>query len=167
MVRRRRRTLVSGDDNGTDRPGVAFHPPFLIVGLLVAGWTLRQAQPLPFLPAELPRPVGGVLAGTSFLLFSWAALTMLRAGTNIPTHLPAKTLVRSGPYRFSRNPIYLSLAIGFAALGAWLNTAWYLLMDLLFVGLMNAGVILREERYLARKFGARYDRYRSEVRRWL
>lgn len=157
----------NGDDAGEDRPGVAFHPPFLIVALLVAGWTLRQARPIPFLPDAVARPLGGVLAATSFLLFSWAALTMLRAGTNIPTHLPTKALVRTGPYRFSRNPIYLGLAIGFAALAAWLNTAWYLLMDVLFVGLIEAGVIVREERYLSRKFGAAYERYRSEVRRWL
>lgn len=158
---------MSGGDGGDDRPGVAFHPPFLVIALLVAGWTLRQAQPFPVLPAEVARPAAAMLAGASFLLSSWAATTMLRAGTNIPTHLPAKALVRTGPYRFSRNPIYLSLAIGFAALAAWLNTGWYLLMGLLFVGLMNAGVILPEERYLSRKFGARYERYRSEVRRWL
>ncbi len=160
---------MSGDDGSgeDDGPGVAFHPPFLVFALLVAGWTLRQTRPLPFLPEEAARPVGGVLAGASFLLFSWAVITMHRAGTNLPTHLPTKALVRSGPYRFSRNPIYLSLAVGFAALAAWLNTAWYLLMDLLFVGLMSAGVIVREERYLARKFGTLYERYRSEVRRWL
>lgn len=159
---------MSEDDRGEeDHPDVAFHPSFLLVALLVTGWTLRQAQPLPFLPDEFARPIGGALAGASFFLFSWATLTMHRAGTNIPPHLPAKALVRSGPYRFSRNPIYLSLAIGFVALAAWLNTAWYLLMNLLFVGLMSAGVILREERYLSRKFGIRYERYRSDVRRWL
>lgn len=158
---------MSEDDSGEDHPDVAFHPPFLVVALLVAGWTLRQAQPLPFLPEDVARPIGAALAGGSFFLVSWALLTMHRAGTNIPTHLPAKALVHSGPYRYSRNPIYLALAIGFAGLAAWLNTAWFLLLDVLFVGLMSAGVIVREERYLSRKFGARYDRYRSEVRRWL
>ncbi|MFW6085271.1 MAG: methyltransferase family protein [Gemmatimonadota bacterium] len=158
---------MSGDDGQEDGPDVAFHPPFLVIALLVAGWTLHRAQPIPFLPLALARPVGGLLAVVSFGLFSWAALTMLRAGTNLPTHLPAKALVRTGPYRFSRNPIYLALAIGFAALAAWLNTAWYLLVDVLFVGLTGAGVIVREERYLSRKFGAAYERYRTEVRRWL
>lgn len=157
----------SGGDAGDDRPGVAFHPPFLVVALLVAGWTLRQVQPIPLLPSQLTRPIGGLLAGASFVLVSWSVVTLLRAGTNIPTHLPAKALVRTGPYRFSRNPIYLALAIGFAALAAWLNTAWYLVMVVLFVGLIEAGVIVREERYLSRKFGAVYERYRAEVRRWL
>ena len=156
-----------GDDASEDHPDVAFHPPFLVVALLVAGWTLRQVRPIPFLPEAVARPLGGALAAASFLIFSWGVVTMLRAGTNIPTHLPAKALVRGGPYRFSRNPLYLSLAIGFAALAAWLNTAWYLLMDVLFVGLIGAGVIAREERYLSRKFGAVYERYRAEVRRWL
>ena len=157
----------SGGNGGNDHPGVAFHPPFLVVALLVAGWTLRQVEPIPWLPEQLARPVGGLLAGVSVLLVSWSVATLLRAGTNIPTHLPAKALVRTGPYRLSRNPIYLALAIAFAALAAWLNTGWYLLMVVLFVGLIEAGVIVREERYLARKFGAVYERYRSEVRRWL
>jgi protein-S-isoprenylcysteine O-methyltransferase Ste14 len=150
-----------------DAPGVAFHPPFLVVALLVAGWTLHQARALPILPPAAARSVGAVLAVLSFGLFAWAVATMLRAGTNIPPHLPTKVLVRHGPYRYSRNPIYLSLAIGFAALAAWLNTAWFVVMDVLFVALITAGVIVREEQYLHRKFGAAYATYAEGVRRWL
>ena len=150
-----------------DAPGVAFHPPFLVAGLLVGGWMLTQARALAFLPMSAARPVGALLGAVSLGLFAWAVATMLRAGTNIPTHLPAKALVLDGPYSYSRNPIYLSLAIGFAALAAWLNSAWFLAMDVLLVGLLTAGVIVREERYLRRKFGTAYAEYTDSVRRWL
>lgn len=150
-----------------DVPGVAFHPPFLLAALLVAGWTLRQVAPLPVLPPSAVHPVGGLLTALSFALFTWAVVTMLRAGTNIPPHLPVKALVRHGPFACSRNPIYLSFAIGFAALAALLNTAWFVVMDVLFVSLITAGVIVREERYLRRKFGTAYAEYAASVRRWL
>lgn len=153
--------------NSKDTPGVAFHPPFLLVALAATGWTLWREAPLPFLPEALARPLGAVLGAVSFGLFSWALLTMFRAGTNMPTHLPARVLVTSGAYRISRNPMYLSLAIGFTAVAAWLNSAWFLMMAVLFVGLITAGVIVREERYLREKFGAEYEEYRASVRRWL
>lgn len=146
---------------------MAFHPPFLVVALALTGWMLRREAALPFLPAAAARPLGAVLGALSFLLFSWALLALYRAGTNIPTNLSATALVTSGPYRYSRNPIYLGLAIGFAAVAAWLNSAWFLILAVLFVGLITAGVIVREERYLRDKFGAAYLEYSDEVRRWL
>lgn len=150
-----------------DAPDVAFHPPFLVIALAVTGWTLWREAPLPFLPEVAARPLGVALGTISFVLFSSAVLALHRAGTNIPTHLPARALVTSGPYRLSRNPIYLGLAVGFAAVAAWLNSAWFLLMTVLFVSLITAGVIVREERYLREKFGAAYVAYSERVRRWL
>lgn len=150
-----------------DAPGVAFHPPVLVVALAATAWMLWREAPLPFLPEAASRPLGAALGAVSFVLFSWAVLVLHRAGTNIPTHLPARALVTSGPYRFSRNPIYLGLAVGFGAIAAWLNSAWFLAMAVLFVGLVSAGVIVREERHLREKFGAAYLEYCAEVRRWL
>ena len=154
-------------DGPKDVPDVAFRPPFLVIALALTGWTLWREAPLPFLPGAAARPAGAMLGAASFVLFSWAALALHRAGTNIPTNLPATTLVTTGPYRYSRNPIYLGLAIGFTAVAAWLNSAWFLIMAVLFVGLITAGVIAREERYLRRKFGRDYEEYRASVRRWM
>lgn len=154
-------------DERKDAPDVAFHPPFLVVALALTGWMLWREAALPFLPAAAARPLGAALGGVSFALFSWALLALYRAGTNIPTNLSATALVTSGPYGFSRNPIYLGLAIGFAALAAWLNSAWFLVMTVLFVGLITAGVIVREEDYLQGKFGSEYEKYRASVRRWV
>ena len=155
------------DREPKDAPGVAFHPPILVIVLAVTAWTLWREAPLPFLPEASSRPLGVALSTVSFGLLTSAVLALHRAGTTIPTHLPARALVTSGPYRFSRNPIYLGLAVGFAAVAAWLNSAWFLAMAVLFVGLISAGVIVREERYLREKFGAAYLKYCAEVRRWL
>lgn len=158
---------VMSAEEPKDAPDVAFHPPFLVVALALTGWMLWREAALPFLPATVARPLGAALGAVSFLLFSWALLALYRAGTNIPTNLSATALVTSGPYGFSRNPIYLGLAIGFAAVAAWLNSAWFVIMTALFVGLITAGVIVREERYLRDKFGAAYLEYCDDVRRWL
>lgn len=146
---------------------MAFHPPFLVLALAVAGWVLWREAPVPFLPEMVARPLGALLATLALGLSAWAVLTLLRAGTGVPTHRPAKAVVRTGPYRFSRNPIYLGLALGFAAVAAWLNSAWFLVMDVLFVSLITTGVIVREEAYLRRKFGGEYEAYARSVRRWL
>lgn len=158
---------VMRSDEPKDAPDVAFHPPFLVVALALTGWMLWREAALPFLPESAARPLGAALGAVSFGLFSWALLALYRARTNIPTYLSATALVTSGPYRFSRNPIYFGLAIGFVAVAAWLNSAWFLIMTVLFVGLITAGVIVREERYLRDRFGTVYLEYCDEVRRWL
>jgi len=97
----------------------------------------------------------------------WAFANMLRARTNINPFKPTTALVTSGPYRFSRNPIYLAttlLYIG-AALSFRIITALVIVPFALI--LLEFGVIRREERYLERKFGDQYRDYRSHVRRWI
>ena len=99
-----------------------------------------------------------------------AALAMRRfraAGTNIPTPLPSTALVAGGPYRFSRNPIYLALTLIFLGLAAAANSLWLLLLLPAVLAVMHYGVVLREERYLGGKFGERYLDYKARVRRWL
>ena len=150
-----------------DNAGVAFHPPFLVVGLVLAAGVLYRVSPLPFVPAPVARPVGWTLLGLSFALFWWSVATLLRSGTNVPTNRPSTAVVSTGPYRFSRNPIYLSMLLLIVGGGFWVNSLWFLVMGPLFVGLINAGVIAREEAYLGRKFGATYEAYRGRVRRWL
>ena len=76
-------------------------------------------------------------------------------------------IVRTGPYRFSRNPIYLAFSILQLGVACWVNSAWLIATLLAAVGLMASVVIPREERYLARRFGAEYLDYKRSVRRWL
>ena len=100
-------------------------------------------------------------------LFTWAIVTITRAGSNVPTSLPTTTIVNTGPYRFTRNPIYLGMVLGLIGLAIALNSLWLLLMLVPFALVIRYGVVTREEVYLERKSGDVYRGYRSRVRRWL
>jgi protein-S-isoprenylcysteine O-methyltransferase Ste14 len=153
--------------------GVNFPPPFVYVAAFVAGLLLQRAWPLPITGPEQETIRGAilmagyalflmflVLVGSAFFMFGWARTTV------IPNR-PASALVTNGPYRISRNPMYLALAFGYAGLALLLNTWWPLLFLPLAVIAIDRLVIAREERYLASAFPQEYDAYRSRVRRWL
>jgi protein-S-isoprenylcysteine O-methyltransferase Ste14 len=100
-------------------------------------------------------------------LVAWAISTMTRAGSNVPTNLPTTTIVEAGPYRLTRNPIYLGMVLGLIGLAIAFNSLWLLMTLALFALVIRYGVITREEAYLERKFGDVYRRYCAQVRRWL
>ena len=100
-------------------------------------------------------------------LFAWAIVTITNAGSNVPTNRPTTTVVESGPYYFTRNPIYLSMFLGLIGLAIAFDNLWLLLMLAPFALVIRYGVVAREEAYLERKFGDVYRRCRSHVRRWL
>jgi protein-S-isoprenylcysteine O-methyltransferase Ste14 len=83
------------------------------------------------------------------------------------THQPAESIVDTGPYRFTRNPIYLSMVLGLIGLAIAFNSLWLLLTLVPFALVIRYGVVAREEAYLERKFGDVYRGYRARVRRWL
>ncbi len=125
-------------------------------------------MPLPFLPADVPAGGLGVLVFVVALaLATWAIVTMTKAGSNVPTNRPTTTIVESGPYRFTRNPIYLGMFGGLIGLAIAFDTLWLLLMLVPFALVIRYGVVAREEAYLERKFGDLYRGYRLRVRRWL
>jgi protein-S-isoprenylcysteine O-methyltransferase Ste14 len=76
-------------------------------------------------------------------------------------------LPAGGPYRLSRNPIYLSMILLQVGVGIWTASLWFFILAAVCVALLTWGVILREERYLTRKFGDEYLSYKSRVRRWI
>ncbi len=101
------------------------------------------------------------------MLLGAAVREFVRAGTSVETRRPSTSLVTGGPYRWTRNPIYLSLAIlqlGFASL---VNSVWLAAMIAPLVFALHFGVILREERYLAKRMGPDYERYLKSARRWI
>ncbi len=151
----------------SDNANVAFHPPVLLLGLLVAGSVLWRTAALSFLPDSVSELLGPGITGVSVILFWWSVLTMLRAGANLPTHKPSTVFVVRGPYQFSRNPIYAAMLLLIIGIACWLNSAWFLIVAAVFVGLITSGVIVREEQYLSRIFGTEYDDYCLRVRRWL
>ena len=151
-----------------DTANVIVRPPLAWALAVIAGLALDWLMPLPFLPADVPAGGLGILVFVVALaLATWAIVTMTKAGSNVPTNRPTTTIVESGPYRFTRNPIYLGMFGGLIGLAIAFDTLWLLLMLVPFALVIRYGVVAREEAYLERKFGDLYRGYRLRVRRWL
>ena len=151
-----------------DTANVIVRPPIAWALAVLVGLALDWLMPLSFVPAAVPaRGLGALIFALALALFAWAIATMTRAGSNVPTSLPTTTIVDAGPYRFTRNPIYLGMVLGLIGLAIAFNSLWLLLTLAPFAVVIRHGVVAREEAYLERKFGDVYRRYRSRVRRWL
>jgi protein-S-isoprenylcysteine O-methyltransferase Ste14 len=108
-----------------------------------------------------------VITLVAVALFVSAARTFRAAGTPLPGNRPTTTIVRTGPYRFSRNPVYLAFSLLQLGLVFWINSLGLLIMLIPAVALMSVVVIPREERYLEARFPSEYSSYKASVRRWL
>jgi len=117
--------------------------------------------------STVPSIIGPAIVALAFAIFFWAARTMRRGHASIPTNTPTDAIVTGGPFRFSRNPIYLSMILLQLGVGAWTTSLWFFVLAAISVGLLTWGVILREERYLEQKFSNEYVSYKSRVRRWI
>jgi protein-S-isoprenylcysteine O-methyltransferase Ste14 len=154
--------------NTTDIANVIVRPPIAWVIAVLAGLALQWPIPLPFMPVAVPAGwVGAAVFIVALALFAWAIATITRAGSNVPTNRPTITIVEAGPYRFTRNPIYIGMFLGLVGLAIAFDSLWLLLALVLFALVIRFGVVAREEAYLERKFGEAYRHYRSRVRRWL
>jgi protein-S-isoprenylcysteine O-methyltransferase Ste14 len=151
-----------------DTAQVMIRPPVAWGLAVIAGFALNWLAPLPFLPAGLPEGwLGAMVFALALALFAWAIGTMTRAGSNVPTNRPTTTIVEQGPYRFTRNPIYLGMFLGLIGLTIAFDNLWLLIMLAPLALVIRYGVVAREEAYLERKFSDVYRGYRSRVRRWL
>ena len=150
-----------------DNPGVVAFPPLIFAAFAAVGIAIHFIAPLPLLPHWPARVVGIALILLEGTLALWARRVMVAAGTNIRPDLPALAIVRDGPYRFTRNPMYLSLCLLQIAVGLMVDD-WVPLLLVIPLGLvLHFGVVLREERYLEAKFGEHYLDLKRRVRRWL
>lgn len=158
---------TSANETGADHPGVITHPPLLYAGALVAGAVLDWILPLPLLAPGAGMVPGITLIVAALALAGWCLGLFAKAGTNVPTHKPSTAIVTTGPYRLSRNPIYLALTALSVGIALWVNSAWMLGLIVPTLVVMTIGVIMREEKYLEAKFGDDYRAYKARVRRWL
>src|ERR671919_110987 len=142
-------------------------PPLVVLASLLAGAVLTVAWPLPFFPRALRPPVGGLLVATAAALFSYSIRQLRMAGTPVPGNRPTTAIVRTGPYRFSRNPIYLAFSALQVGIALCVGSLWLLITLVPALALMSFWVIPREERYLEARFSSEYLSYKSSVRRWL
>lgn len=160
-----------------DHPNVAVPPPLIYFAFLGLGWALDRYGVQIGLPAgedislglgtELRRGIALALILGGLLLDGMAAGLFRRLGTAVEPWKPSTALATEGPYRFSRNPIYVGFAITYAGLAVAMDSPVALLMLIPCLVVIDWAVIRKEEAYLARTFGAEYDAYRNRVRRWL
>jgi protein-S-isoprenylcysteine O-methyltransferase Ste14 len=150
-----------------DSPGVHIPPPLFYVAAIGSGALLRRYVPLT-VGGGAARVIGAWLFVALFAgLFVWSFAWFARQKTTVIPNKPANALILDGPFRLTRNPLYLAMAFLTAGAGLWLNTWWVLILLLPAVALVDRFVIAREEAYLRRRFGAEYDVYTARVRRWL
>ena len=154
-------------NSAKDNPGVIAFPPLIWLICAVISVIARLVFPHRIMTYGVALPVGIVLAVIAPTLALWALFVMKAAGTNVNPSEPALTIVRNGPYRLTRNPMYLALCVLQLGLGFLLND-WIALLLVIPLGLLlHFGVILREERYLEAKFGESYLELKRTVRRWI
>ena len=154
-------------DSTRDNPGVVAPPPMIYVGVLAIGLLVHWFFPVKILPRAGARPLGRLLATLSGVLALSAVFEMRRAGTHIDPEQPATALVTHGPFRLTRNPLYLSLALLYTGIALMVNSLWAIISFPAALIAIRYGVINREERYLERKFGEQYLSYKARVRRWI
>ena len=150
-----------------DTAELPFPPPFVFLTFLLVGAILSALFPINLLTIA-PRLILGVgLVAIGFYIASRAFREMTLAHTPIDPFEPTTALVTNGPYRFSRNPIYLSLSLAYLGIAVALNAAWAVVLWPIMLITLTQVIVVREEKYLEAKFGEAYTQYKSKVRRWI
>ena len=161
---------MTDDRPRRDAPDIVALPPLIWLAALLLCLALEWLLPLGLLPPPLA-PVtlvpGALLLALGIGIAVAGAMAFRRAGTNVHPGHPALVLVETGPYRVTRNPMYLGMLLALAGVGLVASLDWALPMVVPLWLALHHGVVLREEAYLSAKFGAPYDVFRGRTRRWL
>ena len=155
----------------TGGPATARHlllrPPLLFATAIATGVVLHLAWPLSFTSRAARWPIGVMLSMAGLALFVAAIREFDAAGTPVPGSRSTTAIVRTGPYRFSRNPIYVAFALIHLGIAASFGSWWLLVTLAVSISVIAISVVPCEERYLEARFGSTYSAYKSSVRRWL
>ena len=157
-----------------DHAGVYVPPPFLYALPFLVGWLIERRRPAPIVGNDgargaivLAQSAGWALVAVGAALVLSAFYRFGRARTGIVPVTPTTTIVAAGPYRFTRNPMYLGMAVVYLGATLLLDSYWPLLFLPVAIAAVQVYVIRREERYLEGKFGEEYRAYTRRVRRWV
>ena len=148
-------------------PGVRIHPPVIYAGSILSGMGIDN-----YWPQAMPLGIHGHFYASIIIVFAlliagFSIFEFYRAGTDVRPDKPDSALINSGPYRLSRNPLYIVLTLVQITVAVWFNNAWVLILVIASVIVITQYAIKREERYLEKLFGQDYLDYRQRVRRWL
>ncbi|HUI88391.1 MAG TPA: isoprenylcysteine carboxylmethyltransferase family protein [Anaerolineales bacterium] len=150
-----------------DHSEARIHPPILWLFHVLAAILLSKFLPWPFAFPDVVKWLGFALVILGLGLGLSAVNGIWRARTTLDPHGSVSDIVTSGPFRFTRNPMYLGLTCFLTGIPFIFKSYWGLVLSLLFIVLMNLLVIQYEETYLEQKFGEQYTSYKSHVRRWI
>lgn len=154
-------------DDRNDIAGVVAPPPLIYAVPLLVGLLLHWLRPVPLSSRGVMRSLGVLCIGAGAALIVSGVRSMHHVGTEPDPRTPSTALAIEGPYRFTRNPLYLGMTVLYSGITLLANALWAALFLPVVLAVMGRGVIAREERYLDRRFGDEYRAYRLRVRRWL
>jgi protein-S-isoprenylcysteine O-methyltransferase Ste14 len=151
------------------RPSAFPWPPVLLVAVVAGAWALGRMLPLawPGTDDGPAKAVGISIGLAGVVIFAWAALTLWRHQTTIHPDKGADHLVTDGPFRYRRNPIYISHVMILLGVSEMTKNIWFAILALLYAALVTWLAILPEERHLEAKFGDAYRAYKATTRRWI
>lgn len=150
-----------------DHPNVVIFPPLIPLSVLVVTLGLHRVWPLPIPVKTTAFVIGVILCLLGIGCAAWGRITLARAKTNVSPLKPTTAIVTGGPFRFTRNPLYVGVSTLLLGLSFLIGTWWGMIILLPAMFLLHYGVILREERYLEQKFGDPYLTFKKSVRRYL
>ncbi|MBN8941911.1 MAG: isoprenylcysteine carboxylmethyltransferase family protein [Rhizobiales bacterium] len=157
-------------DRDQDNPGLPVLPPVLPATALVAAIVLDWLPPHFLAPAVgfNLQVIAGVIITAAGLWFAVSAARLFgKAGTNVVPTQPTLTIVTDGPYRFTRNPMYLGMVLGLLGISLIFSLEWGVILTPVLWLALDRLIVVREEAYLKRKFGATYEALLSRTRRWV
>lgn len=154
-------------DTKSDSSGAIAPPPVIALVMVAVGVVLGVFWPVEIIPAPWQYVAGGPIIAGAVLLVMSAFRLFQRAKTPVPTYRTPTALLTSGVYRFTRNPIYLSMVLLMIGLAVTLDNVWLLALAAIFQQIMRWGVIAREEPFLEAKFGDDYRAFKQRTRRWI
>jgi len=162
-----RKKGAAKDDQDHDQLTVT--PPVIFGIILAAGLLLHKLFPLAIMshPGTLSKVLASILFVMAGVIMVTTTRLMLRKKTDPRPDRPTTKIVTEGFFRYSRNPLYLSLTMVFAAISVYANSWWLVFLLPVFFLALERSVVFREEKYLERKFGDEYLRYKKKVGRWI
>lgn len=150
-------------------PNLRFPPPAIFAGAFFGGLLLETVLRIRIV-GDLREPLlslfGFAVLALGFFLMLWGATTFWRHGTSVLPFRPVSAFVQTGPYRFTRNPMYLGMTVVHIGGALALNAGWPLILLPLAIYLIVRLVIRPEEEYLTERFGSEYEAFKRRVRRW-
>jgi len=156
-----------GDHINSGAPNVKIIPPLVYLAGLVIGFVANIWMSIKVVPNSIAWILGGILIICGAVLTGSAVLKFKDVGTTVRPDRAASTLVIAGPYKITRNPMYLGLALVYLGIAIAGQSVWALILLPVVLIIIQRGAIEPEEAFLEKRFGATYVSYKEQVRRWI